>query len=71
MIASIDFNLENPEDEKAFQRCACSLDMAIVLFEIRHNLFRGLPDSDESELIQSRIEDLFTEHNINLDKLIV
>jgi hypothetical protein len=70
MIASIDFNLENPDDERAFQRCACSLDMAIVLFEIKHNLFRGLPDSDESELIQSRIQDLFTEHNICLEKII-
>ena len=70
MIASIDFNLENPDDERAFQRCACSMDMAIVLFEIKHNLFRGLPDSDESELIQSRIQDLFTEHNISLEKLI-
>ena len=38
MKATLDFDLDNPDDRMAHMRAVKSLDMAIVLFELQTNL---------------------------------
>lgn len=81
MVAKLEFDLDNPDDKIAHMRCIKSTDMAIVLFEIVHNLknklesrFESQPQPrDEFDGIEetfSEIYKLMDEHGINLNKLI-
>ena len=36
--ATIEYDLENPEDEMALKRAMASTKMAIAIFELKHNL---------------------------------
>jgi hypothetical protein len=56
MTATLEFNLDNPEDKMAHLRCVTSLEMALVIFECLHN------KADISEMCEK--------FNINIDKLI-
>jgi len=81
MKATLEFDLDNPDDKMEHMRCVKATDMAIVLFEITHNLKRTLESRFESQP-QPRdefdgIEEAFREiyklmdgHGINLDELI-
>lgn len=69
MTAKIEFNLEDPEDIKAFTRCLKATDMASVLFEISHNLSRR-HDSNEANKIMSEIYTIIDQHGIVIDELI-
>ena len=64
------FDLSEPEGRMAMQRALKSLDMACVLFEIQHNLFRGIEENNTSIMIIDKINELMDEHGINLDDLI-
>ena len=81
MEAILKFNLDNPDDKIEHMRCVKATDMAIVLFEITHNLKRTLESRFESqpqprdefdgiEETFSEIYKLMDEHGINLNELI-
>lgn len=81
MKAKLVFNLENPDDVIAHNRCIKSLDMASVLFEITANLRKKCEyvceimseDSDQFdgvELVFTEIHKSLEEHNINIEELI-
>ena len=81
MNAKLEFDLDNPDDKIEHMRCIKATDMAIVLFEITHNLKRTLESRFESqpqlrdefdgiEETFSEIYKLMDEHGINLDELI-
>ena len=68
MKAILEFDLNDHDEARAHLRAVKSTDMAIVLFEIQHNLFRGIEENNTS--IIEKINDLIHEHGINLDELI-
>ena len=65
MKATLEFNLDDPDDRQAHLRCVKSLDMAIALFDIINNADRNVNTVEE---YQDRINTLTM--NINLDELI-
>lgn len=78
MKATLEFNLDDVNDRMAHLRCVKSTDMAIVLFNILHNLERELEykliqggDSYSGmQLVIERIRELVLEHGIIIDELI-
>lgn len=56
MTATLEFNLDNPDDRMAHLRCVTSLEMALVIFECLHN--------------KADISEMCDKYNINIDKLI-
>jgi len=75
MKATLEFDLDNVDDKMAHQRCVKSLDMALVLWEIKHNLERNIYDKEDecynngvSDCIQ-KIVSLMDEHGIHIDDL--
>ena len=81
MVAKLEFDLDDIDDRMEHMRCVKATDMAIVLFEITHNLKRQLEHRFESqpqprdefdgiEETFSEIYKLMDEHGINLDELI-
>ena len=81
MKATLEFDLDNPDDKEAHLRCVKSTDMAIVLFEITSNLKKKIERGFEAEP-QERdefdgVDEVFREiyklldsHSINIDDLI-
>jgi hypothetical protein len=80
MKATLEFDLDDPEDRMAHFRCVKSLDMALVLFEILHNTKKGLEYRIEGsnitdpyeaiDLVMEKIWDDAKAHGINIDELI-
>jgi len=68
--ATLEFDMNDPDDAKALKRAVKSTDMAIVLFEITHNLQRECPDIKEVEDVFDSIRLLCYQNSINLDELI-
>jgi len=68
--ATLEFDMNDPDDLKAFKRAVKSTDMAVVLFEITHNLQRRCPDTKEVDKVFKAINEYMELHNINLDELI-
>lgn len=75
------YDLENIEDELALNRALKSTSMASVLFEIRGNLRKKCEwelesleaDSDKwdgLEVVFRKLNELFDEHDININDLI-
>ena len=81
MKAKLTFDLDDMDDRMAHLRAVKSLDMAIVLWEIVHNMKKGLEHeigvfenysaNDAIDLIYSKINDLLDEHGVVIDKLII
>jgi len=75
MKATLEFNLDDPDDRMSHLRCVKSLDMAITLWIIKTNLRRYLQVSEENEefyeLVKESISNILTDEGINLDELIV
>lgn len=81
MRASIEFNLEDQEDRMAHLRCVKSLSMAALLWDIKFNLIRRSMTKAENsygdkvdyepgiELVMGMVNELFEEHNINVEEL--
>jgi hypothetical protein len=78
--AKIEYDLSDVDDMYAHKRAIKSLDMAIALWEITHNTKKGLEWSmegkeidkyDALELVFDKIHEIMSEHNIDLDDLIV
>ncbi len=81
MKAILEFNLDDHEDRMAHLRCAKSVDMAIVLHEILHNLEKKVQhevscfeaDSDPSDGVYAtfrNIRELIHDRGIIIDDLI-
>lgn len=59
------------KDEKEINRLAKSLDMALFIFELRHNGWRRFKNSDyDYEKAWEVINELLNQYNINIDDLI-
>lgn len=78
--ATISFNLEDQDDELAFNRFVKSTDMAMVLWELMNNTKKKVEYEMESQkldgydtldLVFEKILELMEERNINLSELIV
>ena len=78
MKAKLTFDLTDPDDCMAHERCVKSTDMALVLWEIMTNSYRGLTngyDEDDGyhkgvDAVYDHLKELLYEHNIDVDKLI-
>jgi|TARA_R110002167_G_scaffold240212_2_gene445426 hypothetical protein len=68
MKTNLEFDLEDLEDVIAHSRCMKSLDMAKALFKIK-NISKDNWVFNTSE-IQSKIQEVFEEYDINLEDLI-
>ena len=76
--AILEFDLNEHDDKMAHLRAIKSLDMAIALWEIKHNTKKGLEwflegkelDKYETlELVYEKIFEILSEHHIDLDEL--
>jgi hypothetical protein len=81
MKAKLEFDLNDSEDKMSHMRCVKSTDMAIVLFELTHNLKKRLErrfesqqkELDEFDVIDEtfmEIRNLLDSHGINISELI-
>ena len=81
MKAKLEFDLDDIDDRMAHFRCVKATDMAIVLFQITHNLKKRLEHRFESqpqprdefdglEEVFREIHNLLEDNNINIDELI-
>jgi hypothetical protein len=77
--ATLEYDLNEPDDVMAHLRAVKSLDMALALWDIVHNTKKGLEWSlegkeidkyDTLELVFEKIHEILNEHNINTDELI-
>jgi hypothetical protein len=77
--ATLEYDLNEPDDVMAHLRSVKSLDMALALWDIVHNTKKGLEWSlegkeidkyDTLELVFEKIHEILNEHNINTDELI-
>ena len=77
--ATLEFDLNEPDDVLAHLRAVKSLDLALALWDIVHNTKKGLEWSmegkeidkyDALELVYEKIHEILKEHNINTDELI-
>lgn len=75
MIATLKFNLDDPNDEAAHHRCIKARDMAFCLYRIQNEVAK-VADTSENGLtvnyedIHCAIMDALTEYQIDLDDLI-
>jgi hypothetical protein len=78
--AKIEYDLSDIDDMYAHKRAVKSLDMALVLWEITHNTKKGLEWAmegkdidkyDALEMVYEKIHEIMSEHNIDIDDLIV
>ena len=80
MKATLEFDLNDPDDRMEHFRCVKSLDMALALFEILHNTKKGIGYQIEGknvtdpyealEMVMDKIWDDVKERGINIDELI-
>ena len=77
--ATLEYDLNEPDDVLAHLRAVKSLDMAMALWEIVHNTKKGLEWSmedkeidkyDALELVYEKIHEILNDHNIITDELI-
>lgn len=77
--ATLEYDLNEPDDVMAHLRAVKSLDMAIALWDIVHNTKKSLEWSLEGkeidkyetlDLVFQKIHEILDEHNINTDELI-
>ena len=79
MKAKLEFDLTDFDDRLEHLRCVKSMDLALVLWELRTNSYRtitnGYGDDDSFvkgvDAVYERLEELLSEHDINIEKLIV
>jgi len=73
MKATLEFNLDNFDDQKEHLRCVKSTDMASFIWELKHNFWRKWKH-DESDFTldnyKDELADLLESHHINIDELI-
>jgi len=70
MKATIEFNLDDPEEKRAHLRCIRALDMACLLWDIeqvRIRYINGKIDRDDSLI---KIFDALEESNLDIEELL-
>ena len=78
MKAKLIFDLDDFDDKMAHERCVKATDMAIVLWEIMTNSYRGLTngyDEDDAyhkgvDAVYDHLKELLYEHNVDVNSLI-
>jgi len=84
MEATLKYNLDVIDDELALNRSLKATDMALILFEIQYNLRKkciqqvehlygtdsGYDEYGAVDMVFDYLNDLFDEHNVNLNDLI-
>jgi hypothetical protein len=78
MKAKLEFDLDDFDDKMAHNRCVKATDMALVLWEIMTNSYRGLTNGyneDDSyhkgvDAVYEKLRELMEEHDINPHNLI-
>jgi hypothetical protein len=77
--ATLEYDLNEPDDVLAHLRAVKSLDLALALWDIVHNTKKGLEWSmegkeidkyDALELVYEKIHEILDNNNINTDELI-
>ena len=68
MKATLEFDLNNPEEKKEHFRCVKSLDMACALFEIQMNLRKR--SGENVDIVFDEINKIMDENNLNIEELI-
>lgn len=79
MKGILEFDLNDFDDRMAHERCVKATDLALVLWELTHNSYRGLTngyDEDDGyhkgvDAVYDRLRELLDEHGVTIDKLIV
>jgi hypothetical protein len=79
MKATLEFNLDEPDEEMAYQRCIKSKDMAMALWEITHNTKKKLEwdmenkditKYDALEMVFDKFYEILKDNNIDTEQLI-
>lgn len=75
MKAELKFNLDDPDDKMAHMRCVKALDMALAIWNIKQALEDALDTSEDGLTISGltlsdRFNDIWSNHNIDLEDLI-
>jgi hypothetical protein len=78
MKAKLEFDLDDMDDKMAHDRCIKATDMALVLWEITTNSYRGLTNGYGEEdayykgvdAVYEKLRELLEEHDINPHNLI-
>jgi hypothetical protein len=78
MKAKLTFDLDDIDDKMAHERCVKATDMALVLWEIMTNSYRGLTNGYDEEdgyhkgvdAVYEKLRELMEEHDINTHNLI-
>ena len=74
--AVIAWNLNDFEENQDFKRSMKSKDMAMLLWELKHNSYKACSskvddsDDDDFHIIFEHINDLFEQFSIDIDDLI-
>ena len=84
MKAKFEFDFNEPDDAMAHKRMTKALDMALVLWELKHNAHIKILESldymeedkpktayDGINLVFKMIQQLMEEHGLNMDDLVV
>jgi hypothetical protein len=78
MKAKLEFDLDDMDDKMAHDRCVKASDMALVLWELTTNSYRGLTNGYDEEndyhkgvdAVYEKLKELLEEHDINPHNLI-
>ena len=74
MKATLQFNLDDPDDSMAHLRCVKSTEIALALWTIRNKIAYAVDTSDSGMIdgyeMLNEMADVLTEHDINFDSLI-
>lgn len=74
MEAILKYNMDEPEDVKAHYRAVNSLNMALLLWDIKNEVRSkakyGPDDTDLWYNFQQQLHDMFLEHGLNIDELL-
>jgi len=77
--ATLNFDLNDPDDNMAFMRCAKSTDMALSIWEFAHNtkksFQRDLSESDDKayellDKVYDRFWEILNDNGVKIDDLI-
>ena len=77
--ATLEYDLNDPDDTMAHLRAVKSLDLALVLWELAHNTKKGIQNEiefknlnayDAVDKVFEKLWEELNDHGINLDELI-
>ena len=72
MKATIEFNLDEPDDVHRHRECVNASKMAYFIWELKHNFWRKWKHDDVDfnlDTYKEALYELMEEHNINPDEL--